>query len=470
MGRRRRELPKLESVEIIDMGSEGKAIAKLDGKVVFVPFAAPGDVVDIQVVKKKKAYLEGKVTHTHKLSEMRIEPECEHFGVCGGCKWQHIPYEAQLAVKEKHVKDNLERIAKVELNGFHPILGNEERFFYRNKLEFTFSNFAWLTDFSKDVDFGERNMNALGFHVPGMFDRVLNINKCHLQAEPSNAIRMAVKGYADEHELTYFDIKRHHGLLRNIVIRSSSTGELMVIVVFYEDIEEARLGLMNFLQEKFPEISSLMYIINQKANDSIGDQDVISFSGKDHLMEEMEGIHFKVGPKSFYQTNSPQAYNLYKIAREYAKLTGEEKVYDLYTGTGTIANFVAKNAKEVIGIEYVEEAIEDAKVNSELNHIDNTKFFAGDMVDVLSAEFIAEHGTPDVIITDPPRAGMHPKVVQRMMESGAKRIVYISCNPGTQARDMELLKEKYTIEAIQPVDMFPQTHHVENVISMVLTS
>jgi len=465
---KRRILPEYQEVEIISVASEGKAIAKVDDKVIFVPFAAPGDIVDLQVVKKKKSYLEAKVTKTHKASDLRIEPKRSHFGTCGGCKWQHLPYSEQAKFKHQQVKDHLERIGKLDTSSMRPILGAPKDFYYRNKLEYTFSNLAWLTEFSKEINYSERNMNALGFHIPGMFDRVLNIDYCYLQAEPSNAIRLAVKKYADENKLPYFDIRKQTGFLRNLIIRTASTGELMVVVVFYHEDKEKREDLLNFILKEFPSITSLMYVINEKKNDSITDQEVELFAGKDHLMEEMEGLKFKVGPKSFYQTNNEQAYVLYKVARDFAQLTGEELVYDLYTGTGTIANFVAKNAKEVIGIEYVEEAIEDAKVNSGLNSIENTKFFAGDMVKVLDDLFVDTYGKPDVIITDPPRSGMHPKVVELLNRIEAKRIVYVSCNSATQASDAELLMEKYQITAIQPVDMFPQTHHIENVMLLEL--
>jgi len=469
MGRKkRREKPLLQEVEITAAGAEGKAVGRVEDKVVFVPFAAPGDVVDVQVTKKKRSYMEGKVTKFHKKSDLRIEPECEHFTVCGGCKWQHLPYSEQTKFKQKQVEDNLSRIGHIDVSGISPIVGAEKEYYYRNKLEYTFSNLAWLTDFSKEMDFADRDMNALGFHIPGMFDRVLDINHCHLQAEPSNKIRLAVKSYATEHNLSFFDIRNQNGFLRNLIVRTASTGELMIIVVFFHEDVEAREGLLKHLQENFPEITSLMYIINEKKNDSITDQEVKLFAGKDFMYEQMEDLKFKVGPKSFYQTNNEQAYKLYKITRDFANLSGDELVYDLYTGTGTIANFVAKQAKKVIGIEYVPEAIEDAKINSDLNKITNTDYFAGDMVKVLDDLFIDTHGKPDVIITDPPRAGMHPKVVELLNRIEAKRIVYVSCNPATQARDVEILMQKYDVKKIQPVDMFPQTHHVENVILLEL--
>ncbi len=465
MGRKkRREKPLLQEVEITAAGAEGKAVGRVDDKVVFVPFAAPGDIVDVQVTKKKRSYMEGKVTKFHKKSDLRIEPECEHFTVCGGCKWQHLPYAEQTKFKQKQVEDNLSRIGHIDVSEISPIIGAEKEYYYRNKLEYTFSNLAWLTDFSKEMDFADRDMNALGFHIPGMFDRVLDINHCHLQAEPSNKIRLAVKSYATEHNLSFFDIRNQNGFLRNLIVRTASTGEIMIIMVFYYEDIEAREGLLTHLKNTFPEITSLMYIINEKKNDSITDQEVILFDGKDFMYEQMEDLKFKVGPKSFYQTNNEQAYKLYKITRDFANLSGDELVYDLYTGTGTIANFVAKQAKKVIGIEYVPEAIEDAKINSDLNKIANTDYFAGDMVKVLDDLFIDTHGKPDVIITDPPRAGMHPKVVELLNRIEAKRIVYVSCNPATQARDVEILMQKYDVKKIQPVDMFPQTHHVENVI------
>jgi len=464
----RRNLPQYEEVEILAAGSEGKSIAKINEKVIFVPFAAPGDIVDLKVIKKKKAYLEAKITKVHKLSEIRIEPKCSHFTVCGGCKWQHLPYSEQAKFKHQQVKDQLERIGKIDTSSMNSIIEAPEDYYYRNKLEYTFSNLAWLTEFSKDIDFSDRNMNALGFHIPGMFDRILNIDHCYLQAEPSNEIRLSIKKYADENNISYFDIRKQTGFLRNLIIRTASTGEIMVIVVLYHEDEDTRVSLLNHISENFPNITSLMYIINEKKNDSITDQEVILFKGKDHMMEEMENLKFKVGPKSFYQTNNKQAYELYKVARNFANLSGNELIYDLYTGTGTIANFVAAKAKKVIGIEYVEEAIADAKVNSALNKIENTEFFAGDMVKVLDDLFVDTHGVPDVIITDPPRAGMHPKVCELLNRIKSKRIVYVSCNAATQARDLALLSDNYEVKEIQPVDMFPQTHHVENVVLLKL--
>lgn len=469
MGRSKNK-PFYENVEIIDVGAEGKAIAKVNDMVVFVTNVVPGDVVDLQVSKKRKRYCEARVTAIRKLSDLRAEPFCEHFGVCGGCKWQNLPYEQQLLFKQKQVNDQLSRIGKVELPEIMPIKGSERTTFYRNKLEFTFSNRRWLTHEEIGQDETIVRDGALGFHIPGLFDKVLNINKCWLQAEPSNAIRNAIQEYAVAHQLEFFDIRAQAGLLRNVIVRSTSTGQWMVIVSFFYDDAEAREGLLNMLAERFPEITALMYVINSKGNDTITDQDILVYKGADHIVEEMEGLKFKIGPKSFYQTNSEQAYELYKVTRDFAQLTGNEVVYDLYTGTGTIANFVARQAKKVVGIEYVPEAIADAKINSALNGIDNTKFFAGDMKQVLSSEFIARHGQPDVIITDPPRAGMDAPVVETILNTAPQRIVYVSCNPATQARDLELMKDQYTVAKIQPVDMFPHTHHVENVVLLVRNS
>lgn len=466
MARKRKPLPILENVLITDVAAEGKAIAKIDGMAVFVPFVVPGDIVDIQLTRKKKSYAEGRAVRFEKYSETRATPFCEHFGVCGGCKWQNLPYEEQLRFKHKQVMDNLERIGKVELPEANYIMGAPETTFYRNKLEFTFSNKRWLTEdeiaSNKEFD----NMNSLGFHIPGMFDKVLNINKCWLQDDISNRIRNSVRDYCNKHDCSFFDIRKQEGLMRTLMIRNTSTGELMVIVVFFEDDQEKRDSLMQYIAEQFPEITSLLYVINQKGNDTITDQEIITYKGSEAIYEEMEGLRFKIGPKSFYQTNSEQAYHLYEVAREFAQLTGNELVYDLYTGTGTIANFVARDAKKVVGIEYVEEAIEDAKVNSTNNNIDNTLFFAGDMKDILNQEFINEHGRPDIIITDPPRAGMHDDVINTILFAEPKRIVYVSCNPATQARDINLLDVKYKVTKIQPVDMFPHTHHVENVVLM----
>lgn len=464
MARKRRPQQIVENILITDVAAEGKAIAKIDGMTVFVPFVVPGDIVDIQITRNKKSYAEGKAIRFEKYSEIRTTPVCEHFGVCGGCKWQNLPYEEQLKYKHKQVMDNLERIGKVELPEAQYIMGAPETTFYRNKLEFTFSNKRWLTEkeISSNKEF--KNMNSLGFHIPGLFDKVLDINKCWLQGSLSNDIRNAVREYCNDNDYSFFDIRKQEGMMRTLMIRNTSIGELMVIVVFFEDDEDKRNSLMEFIANKFPEITALLYVINQKGNDTITDQEVITYKGNDAIYEEMEGLKFKIGPKSFYQTNSEQAYHLYEVAREFAQLSGNELVYDLYTGTGTIANFVAKDAKKVIGIEYVEEAIEDAKVNSANNNIDNTLFYAGDMKDILNQEFINEHGQPDVIITDPPRAGMHDDVINTILFAEPQRIVYVSCNPATQARDINLLDTKYRVAKIQPVDMFPHTHHVENVV------
>ncbi len=467
---RNRKKPFYENVKISDIGAEGKAIAKVGDMVVFTKLAIPGDVVDLQVTKKRKRYQEAFIKEYKQLSDDRIEAFCEHFGTCGGCKWQMLPYQKQLYYKQKQVKDQLTRIGKVDLPEISPILGSEEETFYRNKLEFTFSNKRWLT-YQEVEDGGEiTKPNALGFHVPGLFDKVININKCWLQAEPSNRVRNFINKYASENQLEYFDIKEQKGFLRTLIIRTTSTGELMVILTFYHEDIEKREGILNALKNEFPEITSLLYVINNKGNDTITDQIVHVFSGRDYILEEMEGLKFKIGPKSFYQTNSEQAYELYKVAREFASLSGSEIVYDLYTGTGTIANFVSGNAKKVIGVEYVPEAIEDANVNASINGINNTSFFAGDMKDVLNPEFIKENGVPDVVITDPPRAGMHVDVVKTIIDMSPKRIVYVSCNPATQARDIAILDEFYQIEKIQPVDMFPHTHHVENVVLLTKKS
>lgn len=469
MARKKKELPLLEKVTITDVAAEGKAVAKVNELVIFVPYVVPGDVVDLQVKRKKNHYAEAVAVKFHEKSPLRTEPFCSHFGVCGGCKWQCLSYEEQLKYKQKQVFDNLTRIGKVELPEFRPILGSEKTRFYRNKLEFTFSNKRWLTEEEVKQDVKYDQMNAVGFHIPGAFDKVLAIDKCWLQDDISNQIRNAVRDYAYAHNFPFFDLRTQEGLLRNIMIRTSSTGELMVVLQCKVTDDEGRRKMeeiLQFMADSFPQITSLMYVINNKCNDTIGDLDVEVFKGNDHIFEEMEGLRFKVGPKSFYQTNSEQAYNLYKVAREFAGLTGNELVYDLYTGTGTIANFVARQARKVVGIEYVPEAIEDAKVNSALNGIDNTLFYAGDMKDILTNDFIAEHGRPDVIITDPPRAGMHNDVIDVILAAEPKRIVYASCNPATQARDLQLLDGKYKVTAVQPVDMFPHTHHVENVVQL----
>ena len=464
MARKKKSLPILENVMITGVASEGKAIAKVNEVVTFVPFAVPGDVVNLQVTKKKRSFMEARVIDFVEKSAVRSEPFCEHYGICGGCKWQILPYSEQLKHKQIEVENNLRRIGKVELSEITPILGSAKTTFYRNKLEFTFSNRRWRTyeEMLEEKEFD--TMNAVGFHIPGMFDKVLDINKCWLQDDIQNKIRNEIRSYALRNNLTFFDLRVQEGFLRTMMVRTTSTGELMIILVFFHEDKTEREKLLQHIADKFPEITSLLYVINSKANDTITDQEVITFKGNDAIFEEMEGLRFKIGPKSFYQTNSEQAYELYKITRNFAELTGDELVYDLYTGTGTIANFVSKNARKVIGIEYVPEAIEDAKVNSTLNEIENTLFFAGDMKNVLTEDFIATHGKPDVIITDPPRAGMHDDVIKAILLAEPKRIVYVSCNSATQARDLALLEEKYRVTAVQPVDMFPHTHHVENVV------
>ncbi len=464
MSRKRKQPITVQNIEITDIAAEGKAIAKVDGRVLFVPYAIPGDIVDLQVYRKRKNFAEGRVLAFRKLSDKRIEPFCEHFGICGGCKWQMLPYFDQIMFKQQQVQDNLERIGKIDLPKINPILGSSETQFYRNKLEFTFSNKRWLTQEEVDSEEEFKQMNGLGFHIPGKFDKVLDVEKCWLQDDISNKIRNSIKQFCLDNNYTFFDLRSQEGLMRNLIIRTSTTGEIMLIVIFYENDKNKIETLLNYVKGEFPKITSLLYVINQKANDTITDQEIKVWSGNDHIFEQMEDLRFKIGAKSFYQTNSKQAYNLYKIARSFAQLNGTETVYDLYTGTGTIANFVAKRAKKVIGIEYVAEAIEDAKINSEINKIDNTLFFAGDMKDVLNKEFITQHGKPDVIITDPPRAGMHTDVVKTILFAQPKRIVYVSCNPATQARDLALLDTDYKVEKIQPVDMFPHTHHVENVV------
>lgn len=461
-----RKKPLLEKVEISAIGSEGKALGRIGDMVVFVPMLIPGDIVDIQVTRKRKKFMEGFVTRFHKYSELRQEPECSHFGLCGGCKWQHLPYARQLEFKQQQVIDNFTRIGKFSFPEIRPIIASGQEYYYRNKLEYTFSARRWLT--KDEIGSGQdiKQMDGLGFHIPGKFDKVLDINHCYLQGSLSNDIRNEVKRFSIENRLKFFDLVNQEGLLRNLIIRTTDSGELMVIVIFYSDIKEDRELLLDHLVDRFPGITSLMYAVNSKANDTIGDQEIILYHGKDHLIETMDNLQFRVGPKSFYQTNSKQAYELYKTAREFADLKGDEIVYDLYTGTGTIANFVASDAGMVIGIEYVDEAIEDARVNSSINSIKNTIFYAGDMKDVLNEEFIFSNGRPDVIITDPPRAGMHENVIRAILSVSPERIVYVSCNPATQARDISLLSDHYEVTAVQPVDMFPHTHHVECVVQM----
>ncbi len=466
MGRKRKELPVVENVEITGVAAEGKSIARVDDMVVFIPYGAPGDVVNIKLDKKKRSYAEAHIVDMVKPSPDRVTPACEHFGVCGGCKWQHIPYESQLRYKRDQVVDALTRIAKVEIPEVNPTLGSKETFCYRNKLEYTFSCKCWITfeDLRSGREIADRN--ALGFHIPGAFDKVLDIKKCWLQDDLSNRIRLFVRQYALAKGYEFYDIKAQQGLMRTLMVRIASTGEVMLIVVFARPEQEKIDDLMGAIAAEFPEITSLLYVVNQKVNDTIADQEVITYRGRDYINEEMEGLQFRIGPKSFYQTNSHQAYELYKVARRMACLKPDDLVYDLYTGTGTIANFVARQVKKVVGIEYVPEAIADAKLNSEVNGIDNTIFFAGDMKDVLTDGFIAEHGRPDVMIIDPPRAGMHEDVVNVILNARPERIVYVSCNPATQARDLALMDEFYRVEEVQPVDMFPHTHHVENVVRM----
>ena len=475
MSRKKKPLPILEHITIADVAAEGKSLARVDDKVIFVPFTVPGDVVDLQITKKKHKYCEARVLRFIEYSNVRAIPRCEHFGICGGCKWQNLPYEEQLKAKQKQVFDQLTRIGKIDLPEFLPILGSVKQFEYRNKLEFGFSNKRWLTN--EQVASGETfsNMNAVGFHITGAFDKIYPIEKCHLMDDLHNRLRNAIRDYAFEHELSFYDLRAQHGLLRDMMIRNSNTGEWMLLIQFgktidtgngadaWELTEEGR-DLMQYIADTFPEITSLLWVYNPKCNDTFGDLPVHVFKGNDHIYETMEELRFKVGPKSFYQTNTEQAYHLYCVARDFANLTGNELVYDLYTGTGTIANFVARKAKKVIGIEYVPEAIEDAKVNSEINGIDNTLFYAGDMKDILTEEFISKHGRPDVIITDPPRAGMHEDVVNTILQARPKRIVYVSCNPATQARDLALMDAQYKVAAVRPVDMFPHTPHVENVV------
>ncbi|MGA1227120.1 MAG: 23S rRNA (uracil(1939)-C(5))-methyltransferase RlmD [Tamlana sp.] len=465
MSRRKTKKQVFENVEVIDAGAKGKTIAKApDGKVVFLPNAVPGDVVDVQTFKKRKAYYEGKATVFHKLSDKRTKPVCEHFGVCGGCKWQDMAYEHQLYYKQKEVTNNLTRIGHIELPEVTPILGSKNQYFYRNKMEFSFSDSRWLTieEIQLNKDLG--NKNALGFHIPGMWDKILDLNKCHLQEDPSNAIRNAVKKFAIENDLEFFNTRNQTGFLRTMMIRTASTGDIMVMIQFFKEDKTKRELLLNFIAEKFTEITSLQYVINGKANDTIYDQEVICYKGTDHIFEDMEGLKFKINAKSFYQTNSEQAFELYKITRDFAGLTGTELVYDLYTGTGTIAQFVAKQAKKVIGVEAVPDAILAAKENAQLNNINNVEFFVGDMKNVFNANFIKNHGVPDVIITDPPRDGMHKDVVQQILNIAPKKVVYVSCNSSTQARDLALMDAQYKVTKTQAVDMFPQTFHVENVV------
>lgn len=470
MGKRKTDRIIFENVTVLDAGAKGVSVAKApEGQVIFIPNVVPGDVVDVQTFKKRKSYFEGKALKFHSYSENRIEPVCEHFGACGGCKWQNMNYKQQLFYKNNEVFNNLKRIGKIDLPEFEPILGSEKQLFYRNKMEFGFSDTRWLTD--TQIQSNEENLskkNALGFHVPKMWDKILDINKCWLQEDPSNDIRNSIKEFADKNGMTFFNARNHEGLLRTLMIRTASTGEIMVLIQFFEDDKANREMLLNYIYEQFPQITSLQYVINSKANDTLYDQDIILYKGRDYILEEMEGLHFSINAKSFYQTNSDQAYELYKITREFAGLTGNEVVFDLYTGTGTIAQFVSKQAKKVIGVEAVPEAIADAKENAKRNEINNCEFYVGDMKNVFNDEFIAKHGKPEVIITDPPRDGMHKDVVEMLLKTGAPKIVYVSCNSATQARDLALMDEKYKVTRVRPVDMFPQTHHVENVVLLEL--
>lgn len=468
MARKKKDLPLLNGVEILDVAAEGNSIARVDDMVVFIPFGAPGDIADVKIDRKKKNYAEGHIEKLTTPSAVRVEPRCEHFTVCGGCRWQHLPYDFQLKCKRQQVVDALERIAKIPYPEVKPALGSENIWEYRNKMEYTFSNKKWLTfdQLRSGEEFPERR--CAGFHIPGAFDKVLDINSCHLQDHLGDRLRLFIKQFGMEHDYAFYDLRGQTGLLRTLMIRISSIGEVMAVMVFGEDDREKINTLLSAVAEEFPEITSLLYVVNTKVNDTIADQEIILFKGREFIEEEMEGLKFRVGPKSFYQTNSRQAHRLYSVAREFARLTGDELVYDLYTGTGTIACFIAPKARHVVGIEYVPEAIEDAKINAAVNGLDNTEFYAGDMKNVLTADFIEAHGRPDVMIVDPPRAGMHEDVVKVILEASPRRIVYVSCNPATQARDLALLHEKYDIEAVQPVDMFPHTQHVENVVALTL--
>lgn len=468
VSRKRKPYPLIEGVDIVGIAAEGNSIARIDDVVVFIPYGAPGDIVDIQITKKRRNYSEGRIERIVKPSACRVTPKCSHFGICGGCRWQHIPYSVQLESKQKVVYDALTRIAKVELPEISTIMGSKNVWEYRNKMEYTFSNKRWLTKEQMESAELFDSRDGAGFHIPGAFDKVLDIDKCYLQDDLGNRIRQFIKEFAIKNGYSFFDLREQHGLMRTIMVRIASTGEVMLVVCFGENDPKAIKAVMQAIKDEFTEITSLQYVVNLKANDTIADQDVILFNGRPYIEEEMEGLRFRIGPKSFYQTNSLQAYELYKVARNFADLHGDELVYDLYTGTGTIANFVSRQAKHVIGIEYVEDAINDARINSDANGIVNTEFYAGDMKDVLTDEFIAKHGRPDVMIVDPPRAGMHTDVVNVILNAEPQRIVYVSCNPATQARDLALLDAKYRVVAIQPVDMFPHTHHVENVVKLEL--
>lgn len=465
MGRKKTERIIFDNIAVLDAGAKGVSVAKApDGKVIFIPNVVPGDVVDVQTFKKRKSYYEGKAVHFHEYSADRVIPPCQHFGPCGGCKWQNMNYEKQLFYKNREVYNHLKRIGKVELPEFEPIKGSEKTFFYRNKMEFSFSNARWMTDNEIESGHPFTDRNALGFHIPKMWDKILDITKCHLQQDPSNAIRNAVREFANDNGMEFFNPREHSGLLRTLMLRTTSTGEIMVLIQFFDDNKEQREKLLDYLAYTFPSITSLQYVINQKANDTIYDQDVILYKGRDYILEEMEGLTFSINAKSFYQTNSDQAYELYKITRDFAGLTGNEVVYDLYTGTGTIAQFVSRMAKKVVGVEAVPEAIADAKENARRNEITNCEFYVGDMKVVFNDDFIAQHGRPDVIITDPPRDGMHKDVIEQILLIAPEKVVYVSCNSATQARDLALMDALYKVTRVRPVDMFPQTHHVENVV------
>lgn len=458
----------LENIEIESVAAEGKALAHVDGQVLFVEFAVPGDIVDVRVTKKKKNYMEGYSVRLVSPSPHRLKPFCPHFGICGGCRWQPLPYEMQLEAKRQQVWDQLVRIGHLEVPEIAPALPSDNIQYYRNKLEFTFSSKRWIYSDENPEELSPAELCGLGFHVGKFFDKVLDIEDCHLQREPSNAIRLFIKKYAVSHGLEFFNIRENTGFIRNMFIRTTDTGDLMLIVCFFSEDESLRRGLLDAVIEAFPEISSVYYVINRKLNDSISDQECILYHGNDAIYEQMEGLRFRIGPKSFYQTNSAQALKLYTVARDFAELSGRETVYDLYTGTGTIAQFVSGRAAKVIGIEYVPEAIEDARINARNNGVDNCEFFAGDMKDVLTEDFMTEHGRPDVIILDPPRAGIHPDVAEVILKAAPEKIVYVSCNPASQARDLAILSKKYEITAVQPVDMFPHTQHVENVCALRL--
>lgn len=465
MGRKQSDKIIFREVTVLDAGAKGVSVAKAeDGRVIFIPNVVPGDIVDVQTFKKRKSYFEGKAIHFHQYSKDRVEPKCSHFGVCGGCKWQNMQYEKQLHYKNNEVYNHLKRIGKIDLPDFEPILGSEKQFYYRNKMEFSFSDSRWLTENEIQQEATFTNRNALGFHIPKMWDKILDIEHCYLQEDPSNAIRNSIKAFANEHEIPFFNTRNQTGILRTLMIRTSSTGEIMVLLQFFKEEKSMREALLNHIKTTFPSITSLLYVINEKGNDTLYDQEIKLFHGREYILEEMEGLHFSVNAKSFYQTNSDQAYELYKITRDFAGLTGNEIVYDLYTGTGTIAQFVSKKAKKVVGVEAVPEAISEAKENAKRNNIDNCSFFVGDMKVIFTDSFIQQNGKPDVIITDPPRDGMHADVVQQLLKVAPEKIVYVSCNSATQARDLAILDALYKVTRVRPVDMFPQTHHVENVV------